>query len=126
MGSQSNLLVDATIVEFIILNIADSFPFAAFHTIIPREIRIQRVKMDARHKDSPLIIEQIQRIGAKRNGRQPMRIATQCTDEIAVGHHLTDATVIFIKNRSTNHNAMLHRIGEIKLVFWAIDNSINV
>ena len=40
MGPQSNLLVDASVVEFIILEVADPFPFRAFHKVITSEIRI--------------------------------------------------------------------------------------
>ena len=82
--------------------------------------------MDTWNKDTCLIIKQSERVGAKRNGGQTMRMATQCTDEITVGHHLTDTTVVFVKNRCANHDAMLHRIGEIKLLLRAINNSVDI
>ena len=55
-----------------------------------------------------------------------MRVAAQGTDKIAVGHHLTDAAVVFVKHRRANDDAMLYRIREIKLLLGAIHNGVNI
>ena len=63
MCPKACLLVDAQIVKFIKLNIYQPFPFPALFIIIACPVGIQRVVMDAWHKDTGLIIKQIQRVG---------------------------------------------------------------
>ena len=89
-------------------------------------MRIKRVKHDAWNHYSQFIIKQIERISANRDGRQAMRITTQCADKIAVSHHLTDTTVVLIKHCSTDDDAMLHGIGNIDQIFRRNLNSINI
>ena len=76
MGPQSGLLVDARIVKLVKLDVHQTLPFPAFFVIVTRPIWVQRVEVDARHKDARLIVEQAQRIGTKRHGRQAMCVAT--------------------------------------------------
>ncbi len=59
MRSQSCLLVDARIVLLVKLNVHQPFPFPAFLIIVACPIRIQRVIMNARHKNTRLIVKQI-------------------------------------------------------------------
>ena len=126
MGPQPCFLVNTSIFILIELHITTAFPFLSLTEIIARPFWQTRRLPSTWNEYTSIITKQIQRIGTKRNSRQSMRMATQSTDEIAVGHHPTDTTVVFVKNRRANHDAMLHRIGKIKLLFGTINNSVNI
>ena len=55
-----------------------------------------------------------------------MRVATQRTDEVAVGGHGADATVVFVEYGGTDDDAVPDGVGEIELVFWTVDYGVDV
>ena len=66
------------------------------------------------HQDSAIIIEQVQGVGAKRDRRQAMRVATQGMDEVTVGGHFAETVAIHIEHRCPDDNAMPDGVGNKK------------
>ena len=127
MGAQPQLLVDANAATgFIKLEVAQPFPFTAFHEIIACGIRFIRIKINARNENASLVAIQIQRVGAERNGRQAMRVAPQGTNEIAIGDHLAHTTVVLVENRRTDYDAMADAVGQEEIRLRTVDDGVDV
>ena len=117
MGTQTAYLINAAIVSHLTkLHIDLTLPFPPVHVIIACMFGICRIKQDSGNHYTTLITKQIQRVSADGNDRQTVRITTQSADEITVGNHLTHATIVFIKHRGSNHDAMLDRIWNINQI----------
>lgn len=126
MDAQSARLVDPTIVGLVKLHVDGSFPFASTFTVVACVRAVGRIVMDAGNEDASLVIEERQRISSDGESRHPVGVTTQRMDEVAVGRHSTDATVIFVEHRCPNHNAVSDTVDGMIDRRNAIDDGINV
>ena len=127
VGTQPTYLINAAIVShFPILHIAFTFPFPPVHVIISCLFGVNCIKHYSWNHNASLVIKQIQRVGTDRDNRQSMGVTAQGLNEIAVGHHLTDTTVIFVEHCRSNHDTMLDGIRKIKVLLKAINYSVNI
>ena len=126
MDAQTARLVDAPVVGLIKLHVDGPFPFATTFAIVACVGAVSWIVMDSRNEDACLVVEKRQGVGGNGKHRHPVGVTAQCADEVTVGGHGTDAAVILIKHRCTNHDTVADTVGRMIDRRDAIDDRVDV
>lgn len=126
MDAQTARLVDAPVVGLVKLHVDWTFPFATTFAIVARMGAVSRIVMYAGDEDAGLVVEERQGVGSDGEHRHPVSVTAQCTDEVAVGGHSTDAAVVLVEHCRTNHDAVSDTVGRMIDRRDAIDDGEDV